>query len=129
MSDEIKKNTTFDEFELQEWLESLEYILQEGGPEKVKKLLHELDIYAHQKGVDLPFTANTPYINTIPKEKQPAYPGGREIERRIKSIIRWNAMAMVVRANRESRWNWRNSIHSDYKLARSCDTWCFKIAN
>ncbi len=102
MSNEIKKNTTFDEFELQEWLESLEYILQDGGPEKVKKLLHELDTYAHQKGVNLPFTANTPYINTIPKEKQPTYPGGREIERRIKSIIRWNAMAMVVRANRES---------------------------
>ncbi|MBU2491730.1 MAG: pyruvate dehydrogenase (acetyl-transferring), homodimeric type [Bacteroidetes bacterium] len=90
-----------DEIELREWLESLEYVLQEGGPERVKALLHELDSYAHESGVELPFTANTPYINTIPKEKQPSFPGGREIERRIKSIIRWNAMAMVVRANKE----------------------------
>jgi len=90
-----------DEVELREWLESLEYVLQEGGPERVKELLHELDSYAHESGVELPFTANTPYINTIPKEKQPSFPGGREIERRIKSIIRWNAMAMVVRANKE----------------------------
>lgn len=90
-----------DEEELREWLESLEFVLQEGGPEKVKALLHELDTYAHEAGVDLPFTANTPFINSIPKDQQPKYPGGREIERRIKSIIRWNAMAMVVRANKE----------------------------
>ena len=90
-----------DEVEVREWIESLEYVLQTGGPEKVKALLHDLDTYAHQSGVDLPFTANTPYINTIPKEKQPPFPGGREIERRIKSLIRWNAMAMVVRANKE----------------------------
>lgn len=94
-------NLTDEEFERREWLESLEYVLQEGGPEKVKKLLHDLDTYAHQAGVELPFTANTPYINTIPYEKEAKFPGGREIERRIKSIIRWNAMAMVVRANKE----------------------------
>ena len=91
-----------DNSELNEWLESLEYVLQSGGPEKVRELLNELDNYAHKEGVDLPFTANTPYINTIPKDKQPKYPGGREIERRIKSIIRWNAMAMVVRANKHN---------------------------
>ncbi len=94
--DQIKEQET------REWLESLEYVLQTGGPERVKELLHDLDTYAHEAGVELPFTANTPYINTIPKEKQPHFPGGREIERRIKSLIRWNAMAMVVRANRES---------------------------
>lgn len=92
---------TIDDEELKEWLESLEYVLQSGGPEKVKELLHNLDIYAHEKGVEIPFTANTPHINTIPKEKEPPFPGGREIERRIKSLIRWNAMAMVVRANKE----------------------------
>ncbi|MCX7875091.1 MAG: pyruvate dehydrogenase (acetyl-transferring), homodimeric type [Melioribacteraceae bacterium] len=90
-----------DEIELREWLESLEYVLQTGGPEKVKELLHNLDAYAQESGVELPFTANTPHINTIPKSMQPPYPGGREIERRIKSLIRWNAMAMVVRANKE----------------------------
>lgn len=101
--DEMKKNDPerMDELETREWLESLEYVLQEGGPERVKELLHDLDTYAHEAGVELPYTANTPYINSIPKHKQPTYPGAREIERRIKSIIRWNAMAMVVRANRE----------------------------
>lgn len=95
-------NFLFDDEEIREWLESIEYILQSGGAEKVKELLHELDTYAHEAGVELPFTANTPYINTIPRSQQPAFPGGREIERRIKSLIRWNAMAMVVRANKNS---------------------------
>ena len=88
------------DIEIKEWLESLEYVLQEGGPERVKELLHDLDTYAHEAGVELPFTANTPYINTIPKDQEPHFPGGREIERRIKSLVRWNAMAMVTRANR-----------------------------
>ncbi|MCL6097315.1 MAG: pyruvate dehydrogenase (acetyl-transferring), homodimeric type, partial [Bacteroidetes bacterium] len=101
MSDNNNGFTSIDEVELREWLESLEYVLQSGGPEKVRELLHNLDTYAHESGVDLPFTANTPYINTIPKEQEPPFPGGREIERRIKSLIRWNAMAMVVRANKE----------------------------
>ncbi len=102
MSD-IQKNELEEikEQETREWLESLEYVLRTEGPERVKELLHELDTYAYEAGVDLPFTANTPYINTIPKEKQPKFPGGREIERRIKSLVRWNAMAMVVRANKE----------------------------
>ena len=101
--DQIKNNgqREFEDLETREWLESLEYVLQSGGSERVKQLLRDLDIYAHESGVDLPFTANTPYVNTIPKEKEPHFPGGREIERRIKSLIRWNAMAMVVRANRE----------------------------
>ena len=96
----MNEKKEFDDLETREWLESLEYVLQEGGPERVKQLLHDLDTYAHEAGVELPFTANTPYINTIPPEKQAHFPGGREIERRIKSIIRWNAMAMVTRANK-----------------------------
>ncbi len=99
---EEKSNPVLDNEELREWLESFEYVLSEGGEEKATELLRELDTFAHNSGVNLPFTANTPYINTIPKEKQPVFPGGREIERRIKSIIRWNAMAMVVRANRNT---------------------------
>ncbi|MGH7808376.1 MAG: pyruvate dehydrogenase (acetyl-transferring), homodimeric type [Thermodesulfobacteriota bacterium] len=86
--------------ETQEWLASLDYVLQRGGPERVSRLLRQLQVHAQQFGVRLPFTANTPYINTISADKQPPFPGSREIERRIKSIIRWNAMAMVVRANR-----------------------------
>jgi pyruvate dehydrogenase E1 component len=91
-----------DPTETQEWLESLRYVLETKGPERVKYLLSMLDERAHRAGVELPFTATTPYINSIPADEQPPYPGNREIERRIKSIIRWNAMAMVVRANKES---------------------------
>lgn len=88
--------------ETREWLESLDYVLYHAGPERVQELLKELQMYARKNGVEIPFTANTPYINTIPADKQPPFPGSREIERRIKSLIRWNAMAMVVRANKES---------------------------
>ncbi len=100
---DLRKNDAreIEDLETLEWLESLEYVLQNGGPERVRELLHDLDTYAHEAGVDLPFTANTPYVNSIPKEKQPKFPGGREIERRIKSLVRWNAMAMVVRANKQ----------------------------
>jgi pyruvate dehydrogenase E1 component len=87
--------------ETQEWLESLDYVIKTGGPERVRQLLRELQARAAKFGISLPFTANTPYLNTIPRHQQPRFPGNREIERRIKSLIRWNAMAMVVRANRE----------------------------
>ena len=89
------------ETENKEWIESLDYIYQSQGSERVTEMLRKLQIRAQELGINIPFTANTPYINTIPLIKQPVYPGSREIERRIKSILRWNAMAMVVRANRE----------------------------
>jgi len=87
--------------ETQEWVDSLEYVLQSAGTERVQYLLNVLDSTARHNGVDLPIASNTPYINTIPPDQQPAYPGNREIERRIKSIIRWNAMAMVQQANKK----------------------------
>ncbi|HJS73778.1 MAG TPA: pyruvate dehydrogenase (acetyl-transferring), homodimeric type, partial [Vicinamibacteria bacterium] len=87
--------------ETQEWIDSLDYVLQQ-GPERAVRLLEELLTHARMHGVKLPFTANTPYVNTIAPEEEPVYPGSREIERRIRSLIRWNAMAMVVRANREA---------------------------
>lgn len=102
MSEKNFSNNEIEAIETKEWLESLSYVLYHSGPERVKELLKELQNYAKKAGVEIPFTANTPYINTIPKSKQPPFPGSREIERRIKSIIRWNAMAMVVRANKES---------------------------
>ena len=86
--------------EIHEWLDSLEYVLKHGTEERAQKILQQLQIRAQEAGVTLPFTVNTPYVNTIHKSKELPYPGNREIERRIKSIIRWNAMAMVVRANR-----------------------------
>lgn len=90
-----------DEVETREWLDSLDYVIGRRGPERARALLAQLDVHAQRAGVKIPFTANTPYINTIPVELQPVYPGSREIERRIKSLARWNALAMVVRANRE----------------------------
>jgi len=90
-----------EEIERREWLESLDYVMEEGGPERVERLLQLLRIHAERDGVRLPYTANTPYINTISAEKEPPFPGSPEIERRIKSLVRWNALAMVVRANRE----------------------------
>ena len=89
-----------EELENEEWFYSLDYVLQQWGPDRVVELLRQLQVRAHKAGVELPFTANTPYINTINRTKQPPYPGNREIERHIKSIIRWNAMAMVVKANK-----------------------------
>lgn len=90
-----------DPAETDEWLDSLDDLLHRHGPERVRQLLRLLQEQAYRRGVTLPFTANTPYINSIALDKQPRYPGNRENERRIKSIIRWNAMAMVVRAYRE----------------------------
>ncbi|MFT5169765.1 MAG: pyruvate dehydrogenase E1 component, partial [Candidatus Omnitrophota bacterium] len=94
----VQKNAV-DEAEVQDWMDSLEYVLKNGTPEQAQTILQRLQIRAQEAGVTLPFTVNTPYVNTIGTEDQPAYPGNREIERRIKSIIRWNAMAMVVKGN------------------------------
>jgi pyruvate dehydrogenase E1 component len=87
--------------EEKEWLDSLDYVIKHGGADRVRELLQALQRRAAEFGITLPWAANTPYVNTIPVSRQPRFPGQRAIERRIKSIIRWNAMAMVVRANRD----------------------------
>ena len=86
--------------EIQEWLESLDSVLESSGPEVAAEILERLRAHATVNGIDLPFSANTPYANTIPARLEPLFPGDQELERRIKSLIRWNALAMVVRANR-----------------------------
>jgi len=85
--------------ELEEWFESLDDVLIRYGPQRLQELLVHLQERAYLRGVTLPFTANTPYVNTISADHQPRFPGNVEIERRIKSIVRWNAMVMVSRAN------------------------------
>jgi pyruvate dehydrogenase E1 component len=90
-----------EDVEIQEWLESLDSVLESSGPEVAAEILERLRAHATVNGIDLPFTANTPYANTIPQRLEPLFPGDQELERRIKSLIRWNALAMVVRANRE----------------------------
>src|SRR2546422_777882 len=87
--------------ETREWLDSLDYVLYKGGPDRAGRLLQQLSLHARrQAGVNLPFTATTPYQNTIAARQQPPFPGSQEMERRIKSLVRWNALAMVVRANK-----------------------------
>jgi pyruvate dehydrogenase E1 component len=86
--------------EVQEWVESFDQVVREEGQEPAITLLDRLRAHAQSRGIALPFTANTPYLNTISFEKQAIFPGDQEIERRIKSLVRWNALAMVVRANR-----------------------------
>src|SRR5216110_2736223 len=90
-----------EDVEIQEWLESLDSVLESSGPEVAAEILERLRAHATVNGIDLPFSANTPYANTIPVRLEPLFPGDQELERRIKSLIRWNALAMVVRANRE----------------------------
>jgi pyruvate dehydrogenase E1 component len=86
--------------ELQEWVESFDQVVREEGQESAITLLDRLRGRAQSLGISLPFTANTPYLNTISPDNQAIFPGDQEIERRIKSLVRWNALAMVVRANR-----------------------------
>src|SRR5437773_1329475 len=87
--------------ETREWLDSLDYVLYKGGPDRAGRLLQQLSLHARRQArVNLPFTATTPYQNTIAARQQPPFPGSQEMERRIKSLVRWNALAMVVRANK-----------------------------
>jgi len=88
--------------ETQEWLESLEAVLEHEGAERAHYLLERLIDKARRSGAYLPFSANTAYVNTIPVPRQERFPGDRAMERRIRSFVRWNAMAMVVQANRLS---------------------------
>jgi len=91
-----------DRSETSEWVDSLKSVVDRSGRPRARFLLETLIDWGKRNDVVAPFSATTPYANTIPLDRQPAYPGDRTIERRIKSLIRWNAMAMVVRANRRS---------------------------
>jgi pyruvate dehydrogenase E1 component len=83
-----------------EWIEAFDAIVEEGKPQLASRILEEIRDRALASGVEVPFTANTPYVNTIHVSQQAAFPGDQEIERKVKSLVRWNALAMVVRANR-----------------------------
>ncbi len=87
--------------ETQEWLNALEAVVEFEGSDKAQYLIGSLIESARKHGIDTPYSANTPYLNTIAPEEQPKYPGNRELERRLRSLLRWNAMAMVVKANKE----------------------------
>ncbi|MCX7199941.1 MAG: pyruvate dehydrogenase (acetyl-transferring), homodimeric type [Proteobacteria bacterium] len=91
-----------DPAETQDWIEALKGVLENEGPERAHFLLEKLVDVARRSGGYLPFSAQTAYINTIPPHMEAKSPGDHELEHRIRSIIRWNAMAMVVRANKQS---------------------------
>ncbi|MXX81276.1 MAG: pyruvate dehydrogenase (acetyl-transferring), homodimeric type [Chloroflexi bacterium] len=99
---EIEPSGSEDWLETNDWIDSLRDVARRRGPERVSRLLQTLQIEAQRSGIRLPVTSQTPYVNTIPIERQPPYPGDLALERRIKSIIRWNAMAMVVEANQNN---------------------------
>lgn len=88
--------------ETQEWLDSLAYVLADAGDDRAAQLLEELDHYAYFHGAPILFKQNTPYINTIDVEAQPEYPGNLELERKIRNAVRWNAVVMVLRANKRA---------------------------
>jgi pyruvate dehydrogenase E1 component len=88
--------------ETQEWLDALDGVLAVEGPDRAHYLIEQLIEAARERGAYLPFSANTAYINTIPTEAQVRLPGDAEIEHRIRSYVRWNAMAMVLRANKHT---------------------------
>ncbi len=91
-----------DPVETKEWLESIDSVLGQHGPERAHFLLNQMIDFARRSGAYLPYSPNTAYLNTISTARQPEYPGDRSLERRIEAYIRWNAMVMVVRANREN---------------------------
>jgi pyruvate dehydrogenase E1 component len=88
--------------ETNEWLDALSGVVAQEGPERAHFLLEKLIESAREEGIDLPYSATTQYINTIPADQQPKYPGDPDMEIKLHSYIRWNAMAMVVRANKHT---------------------------
>jgi pyruvate dehydrogenase E1 component len=91
-----------DPLETREWLDALDSVVTFDGPDRATFLLDELLSGARRSGVPAPYSANTPYLNTIPPDREPQYPGDLEVEYKIRSLIRWNAVATVLRANKES---------------------------
>ena len=98
---QVIKNGDLDPLETKEWLESLSAVIEKDGNHRAHYLIKELINKAYMEGANIPYTQNTPYINTIPVNEEKKSNGDQNIERRIRSLIRWNAAAMVVRANQK----------------------------
>ena len=98
---QVKNNNDIDSLETQDWLDSLSAVIEKDGNQRAHFLIKELINKAYREGANIPYTQHTPYINTIPPESEIKSNGDQNIERRIRSLIRWNAAAMVVRANKK----------------------------
>jgi pyruvate dehydrogenase E1 component len=97
-----RATTDIDSEETRDWLESLDSVLRNDGAERARFLLERLVAQAGRVGASPPLGGTTPYVNTIPVDQEPEYPGDEAVERRIRTLIRWNAMATVLEANKES---------------------------
>jgi pyruvate dehydrogenase E1 component len=102
MSTQPELTQEIDALETQEWIEALQAVIEHEGPERAHFILEQLIDTARRSGANLPYSANTAYVNTIPPHLEAAHPGDPAIEQRLRSYIRWNALAMVVKANRKS---------------------------
>ncbi|MEA2306837.1 MAG: pyruvate dehydrogenase component, partial [Solirubrobacteraceae bacterium] len=91
-----------DQQETREWLEALDAVVEHDGSDRAAELLEALYAEARLRGLHPRSDLSSPYVNTIPVELQPPMPGDQELEQRIRSLVRWNAMAMVLQANKES---------------------------
>ncbi len=101
-SNDAERPADTDAIETREWLDALEAVLDREGPGRAHYLLERLIDKARRSGTFVPFSASTAYINTIPTHLEQPNPGNAEFEERIRSFVRWNAMAMVVRANKHN---------------------------
>ena len=99
---EVVRNGDIDPIETQEWMESLSAVFEKDGKHRAQFLIKQLIEHSYKEGSDLVLSRNTPYINTIPPEEEAKSPGDQNLERKIRSLIRWNAAAMVVRANKKN---------------------------
>lgn len=117
-----RDDTTISEAEIGDWLASLDAVARSLGQDALPALLSRLEARAREHGAEPPARPNTPYVNTIPVDEQPRYPGNLEIERRLRNLVRYNAMAMVVRANRE-----HDGIGGHISTFASCAT-LFEVA-
>jgi len=107
MSDQTRGSQTFaindsDSQETREWMDALKAVIENEGPERAHYLLEQLIEQARESSIDMPFSANTGYVNTIEVDQEEVCPGNIEIEERLRAYMRWNAMAMVVKANRHN---------------------------
>ncbi len=99
---EVTKDGDIDSTETKEWLDSLSAVLEKDGKHRAQFIIKQLIEHSYKEGADLVLSRNTPYINTIPPEEEKKSPGDQNLERKIRSLIRWNAAAMVVRANKKN---------------------------
>ncbi|MGE3920685.1 MAG: pyruvate dehydrogenase (acetyl-transferring), homodimeric type [Gammaproteobacteria bacterium] len=99
---EVINTADIDPIETNEWLDAITSVIEREGSERAKFILAEVMKHAREKGTDMPFGLNSPYVNTIPVSEEPDYPGDRDLERHIVSINRWNAVAMVLHAGKKA---------------------------